>query len=136
MSTDPNHGQLIRTARSLFEKGEFAEAEKVWTQVRDSLADTKNRKLDAELIIAACQEGQGHHDQALQTMRNAVARDKNRADSWFHLGRLERRAGNAKAAANALGRAVELNPNHALARVELGRQRSEERRGGKEWRWR
>lgn len=122
MSTDSNSGQLIRTARRLFEKGEFAEAEKAWTQVRDRLADTKGRQLDAELIIAACQEGQGHFDQALQTMRNAVARDKNRADSWFQLGRLQRRVGDTKAAADALGQAITLNPNHALARVELGRQ--------------
>src|SRR5690625_4296894 len=55
-------------------------------------------------------------------MRNAVARDKNRADSWFQLGRLQRRAGDTKAAADALGQAITLNPNHALARVELGRQ--------------
>lgn len=113
-------GELIRQARSLFEKGDFAGAEKAYRDLTEQLPEEK--RIDATLIIGACQQAQGRHDDALATIEQAVARDDSRAESWFQLGRARRQAGDEKGATEALDKAILLNPNHALARVELGHQ--------------
>lgn len=117
MQTD---GKLIRQARGLFEKGDFAGAEQAYRELAGQLPDDK--RIDVMLIIGACQQAQGRDDEALETLQQAVDRDDSRAESWFQLGRARRQAGDGKGATEALGKAIVLDPNHALARVELGHQ--------------
>lgn len=111
---------MIRQARSLFEQGDYAGAEKAYRGLIDRLPE--NKRIDLELIIAACQQGQGRADEATATLQRTVEMDDSRAESWFQLGRARRQAGDEKGAAEALQRAIVLDPNHALARVERGRQ--------------
>lgn len=117
MQTD---AELIRRARELFEKGDFAAAEQAYRELVEQLPDDK--RIDVMLIIGACQQAQGRDDDALETLQQAVARDDSRAESWFQLGRARRQAGDEKGATEALDKAILLDPNHALARVELGHQ--------------
>ncbi|MDZ7791556.1 MAG: tetratricopeptide repeat protein [Xanthomonadales bacterium] len=117
MQTD---GELIRQARGLFDKGDFAGAEQAYRELAEQLSEDK--RVDVTLVIGACQQAQGHDDEALETFQQAVARDDSRAESWFQLGRARRRAGDETGATEALEKAVVLDPNHALARVELGHQ--------------
>lgn len=117
MQTD---GELIRQARGLFEKGDFAGAEQAYRELAEQLPEDKY--IDIMLIIGACQQAQGRDDEALDTLQQAVARDDSRAESWFQLGRARRGAGDEEGASEALEKAVVLDPNHALARVELGHQ--------------
>jgi Tfp pilus assembly protein PilF len=117
MQTD---GELIRQARRLFESGDFAGAEQAYRGLVGQLPEDK--RIDVTLIIGACQQAQGRQDDALETLKQAVAADDSRAESWFQLGRARRQAGDEKGATEALDKAILLDPNHALARVELGHQ--------------
>lgn len=117
MQTD---AELIRQARGLFEKGDFAGAEKAYRGLLEVLPEAKHVEL--ELIIGACLQAQGRQDDALETIKRAVEMDTTRAESWFQLGRTQRQRGDEKQATWALQKAITLDPNHALARVERGRQ--------------
>lgn len=117
MQTD---GELIRQARGLFESGDYAGAEKAYRELVDELPEEK--RVDLELIIGACQQAQGRHEEAMKTIRGAVELDDARAESWFQLARARGQVGDDKGATEALQQAIVLDPNHALARVERGRQ--------------
>lgn len=117
MQTD---GELIRQARRLFEQGDYAGAEKAYRELVDEMPAEK--RIDLELLIGACQQAQGRHEEALETINGAVGMDDARAESWFQLARARSQLDDDKGASEALQRAIVLDPNHALARVERARQ--------------
>ncbi|NBD95771.1 MAG: tetratricopeptide repeat protein [Gammaproteobacteria bacterium] len=117
MQTD---GELIRQARRLFEGGDFAGAERAYRELSEQLPETQ--RSGALLIVGACQQAQGRHDQAIETIERAVEMDDSSAESWYQLGRARRQAGDENGAFEALEQAITIDPNHASARVERGRQ--------------
>lgn len=108
----------IREARRLFDQAKYVAAEQAWQALSNELEG--QRRLDAKIIVAACQQALGQRSEAVQTLKDVVAVDKSRAEAWFQLGRAQRLAGQGRGATEALGQAILLDPNHALARVELG----------------
>jgi len=115
-----NQAELIRQARGLFQSGDYDGAEQAYRDLIDELPEHK--RVDLELLIGACQQAQGRDEQAMETILGAVEMDDSRAESWFQLALARRRLSDEKGASEALQRAIVLDPNHALARAERGRQ--------------
>ncbi|GLQ07930.1 tetratricopeptide repeat protein [Sneathiella chinensis] len=53
--------------------------------------------------------------------RNALQLDSGLADAWYHLALVEEKAGNVREYAGDLQKTIELDPNHLLARLRMGR---------------
>ena len=63
--------------------------------------------------LGLCYAGLGRTDQALEFYHNALDLDAHQAGVWLNLGLLLRDRGEGKSAAQALGRALQLDPTVA-----------------------
>ncbi len=75
----------------------------------------------AELLVLANQcHGQGDSWKAIAYCEEIILSDKNNAEARLLLGQCLFSTGNLRAAGNSLSHAIELNPEHAIAYLQLG----------------
>src|SRR5690606_8449423 len=87
-----------------------------------TLIERNPTSADARVMLGVCRFAKGDNSGAIAELEAAIELDDDRAESWFHLARVHRAAGHRRQAREAIGRCIELNPNHPLARLESGHQ--------------
>ncbi len=108
--------EVINQARARFEQKDFAGAEDLYR----GLVEDSPSSADLRVMLGMCRFAQGDLGTALTELETAAELDDDRAETWFHLARVHRAAGDRKNARAAIGRCIERNPNHVLGRLESG----------------
>lgn len=104
---------LLLKATLFMQEGRFAEAELACRQ----LLELDELHAGAQYILAMCCEGRGDRDGAMQHNQIAIYLDPTFAMPRFHLGMLQRRAGNRPAARQEFLKAQSLLEREDLARL-------------------
>ena len=112
----PSNAELHEAMGALFQTG--GQIDSAIAAFRDAgRLDPQNRRIQAELAGAQTAKAQAIADAT--RLRAAAGTARTDANAFYRLGLAEARAGNYDAAAKALNRAIELNPQSGPSHVSL-----------------
>jgi tetratricopeptide (TPR) repeat protein len=116
VSPTPSAEMLEMQAETYFNSGDFATAEKIYSQ----LAQQDPQNYDYLLNLARTQAAQGKIRDAIATLEKASKLDPNDPTALYILGRLHQSTQNFAASIPPLEKVVQIQPESAEARYYLG----------------
>lgn len=106
----------VHALNALYDQRRLAEVVKKAT----ALLDKFSKEVVLLNILGAAHAGLGHHDEAVESFRQAVAIDPNVAEAHFNYGLALKSKGDQAAAIQSYRRAIEIRPAYPEAFYNLG----------------
>ena len=108
--------KAVEMAGQLYSRGQYAQAERVCSQIISS----RPANADAHNIHGVSLAALGRREDGIAALKRAIKLNGNAASYHANLGEILRQAGRLDEAAEAIERAIELDPNNAQALNNLG----------------
>ena len=108
--------KAVEMAGQLYSRGQYAQAERVCSQIISS----RPANADAHNIHGVSLAALGRREDGIAALKRAIKLNGNAASYHANLGEILRQAGRLDEAAEAIERAIELDPNNAWAYAVRG----------------
>ena len=121
---DPNVEQLYQQGIAAYDKGDFSEAESIFSQVVQIDPNDAVAYYNLGIVL----DYQGKLDDAASSLQRAIQLDPNDAKAYYSLGIVLGRQGKLDDAVASYQQAIQLNPSHYRAYNNLGNALSDQRK--------
>jgi len=115
---DPEQPEINRRLATVL--GRLGDTRGLIRCLRRVVASTRGEDLEARTMLGIALSDKGHHDEAMQILRDVAERRGAVSSAYADLGMASLGAGKLEAAVAALGQALELDPRSAQAHCGLG----------------